>query len=315
MLKSTPTITDIYLAGPRGFCAGVARAVNALDEVIKIHGAPVYARHAIVHNRTIVERFEKKGAIFVEDLNKIPKGSVVVFSAHGSPPNFFKVAKKKKFKLYDATCPLVLKVHIEAKKYAGDGYFIFYVGHKGHPEPIGVMGNVPKNSIALVETAEEAKKIIPPQTEKLIVLTQTTLSFDDTKEILNSLQEHFPTMIRPPAFDICYATQNRQVAVKAMAKEVDMVIVIGSPESSNSVQLRETAKKLGTKAYLIDGPAQLEQEWFMNVSKVGITAGASAPEDLVLNVVKELSSDATRLRDLIVKVENVKFQPPLGLKV
>ncbi len=307
------SITDIYLAGPRGFCAGVARAVNALDEVLRIHGAPVYARHAIVHNRTIVERFEKKGAIFVEELNDIPDGSVVVFSAHGSPPGFFKVAKKKKFKIYDATCPLVLKVHIEAKKYASEGYFIFYVGHRGHPEPIGVMGNVPKGSIALVETADEAKKIKPPQTEKLIVLTQTTLSFDDTKEILNSLQTHFPTMIRPPAFDICYATQNRQVAVKALAKEVEVMIVIGSPESSNSVQLRETAKKEGIRSYLIDKPDQLQQEWFENVSKVGITAGASAPEDIVLDVVHTLSGPKTKLKEHIVKVENVKFQPPTGL--
>ena len=313
MLKTTPKVEGIYLAGPRGFCAGVARAVNALDEVLKLHGAPVYARHAFVHNRTIVERFEKKGAIFVEELNEIPDGATVVFSAHGSPPNFFKTAKKKKFKLYDATCPLVLKVHIEAKKYASDGYFIFYVGHKGHPEPIGVMGNVPTESIVLVESAEEARKIMPPQTEKLIVLTQTTLSFDDTKEILNSLQEHFPTMIRPPAFDICYATQNRQVAVKAMAKEVDVVIVIGSPESSNSVQLRETAKKEGIPAYLIDGPDQLEQGWFSNVKNVGITAGASAPEDVVLDVVKALSDEDTKMKELIVKVENVKFLPPTGL--
>lgn len=312
-MRSNFSIDHIYLAGPRGFCAGVVRAVDTLDKVLEIHGAPVYARHAIVHNRTVVKRFEKKGAIFVEELEDIPNGSVVVFSAHGSPPNFYEVAKKKNLKVYDATCPLVLKVHLEARKYAKEGYFIFYLGHRGHPEPISVMGNVSPESFALIETVEEAKKIKPPQTEKLIVLTQTTLSFDDTKEVLNSLQEHFPTLIRPPAFDICYATQNRQLAVKELAKKSDVVIVLGSPESSNSVQLREVTKREGTKAYLVDNTSEVQESWFDGAKKIGITAGASAPEDLVLDMVTYLSNEKTKVQELIVKPENVHFQPPVGL--
>ncbi|MBI2051716.1 4-hydroxy-3-methylbut-2-enyl diphosphate reductase, partial [Candidatus Roizmanbacteria bacterium] len=301
------SIKQIYLAGPRGFCAGVERAVNTLDRVLKKYGPPVYARHAIVHNRHVVKRFERRGAIFVEDLNEIPDGSVVVLSAHGSPPAFYEIAKKKNLKVHDAMCPLVLKVHIEARKYANEGYFIFYVGHRGHPEPEGVMGNVPPESIALVETIEEALSIKPPQEEKLIVLTQTTLSFDDTKKIIATLQKKFKKLTLPPAFDICYATQNRQLAVKELAKKAKLVLVIGSLESSNSVRLTEVAKKEGARAYLIDDASHIDSSWLKGVNTVGITSGASAPDDLVMSVVDHLRTNGTKIQELTTIKEKVFF--------
>lgn len=306
-------IEEIYLAGPRGFCAGVQRATDVLDKVLTKYGPPVYARHAIVHNRTVVSEFEKRGAIFVEDLNDIPDGSVVVFSAHGSPVDFYEIAKRKNLRVHDAMCPLVLKVHLEAKRYAREGYFIFYIGHKGHPEPIGVMSHVPPESIILVETAEEALQIKPPQDEKLIVLTQTTLSFDDTKAIINNLKLKFKNLILPPAFDICYATQNRQLAVKELAKKSEVVFVLGSPESSNSVRLKEVAKREGSKAYLIDRYSDIDKDWLKDVKTVGITAGASAPERLVLDLIIYLKGDGTKVQELTTIKENVFFPLPQGL--
>ncbi|MFH1827120.1 MAG: 4-hydroxy-3-methylbut-2-enyl diphosphate reductase [bacterium] len=288
-------IKEIHLVGPRGFCAGVERAVDILDKVLERYGPPVYSRHAIVHNRRVVSDFEKKGAIFVEDINQIPKGARVVFSAHGSPPEYYKIAKEKKFKLYDAMCPLVLKVHIEAKKYESEGFFIFYIGHKGHPEPEGVMGNVKRSSIALLEKEDDIDKIKPPQKTKLIVLTQTTLSFDDTKKIIECLKIKFPSIILPPAFDICYATQNRQIAVKTLAKKVDIVLVIGSPASSNSNRLREVAAREKAPSYMIDNLQAIKDSWFNNVSIVGITAGASSPERLVQEVVNYIKSKDTKI--------------------
>lgn len=312
-MKNSFNIDNIYLAGPRGFCAGVERAVDVLERVLKKYGSPVYSRHAIVHNRTIVADFKKRGVIFVEDLNEIPDGAIAVFSAHGSPPSFYETARKKNLKLYDAMCPLVLKVHLEAKRYAKTGYFIFYIGHRGHPEPIGVMGNISPALITLVETAEEALKIVPPQKEKLIVLTQTTLSFDDTKEIIINLKKKFKNLIIPPAFDICYATQNRQLAVKELAKKSKIVFVIGSAESSNSVRLKEVAEKEGAKAYLIDQTSDIKNEWLDKIENVGITAGASAPEHLVVELVQYLRGKNTKVEELTTIKENVFFPLPPDL--
>ena len=229
-----PNLKKIYIASVFGFCAGVARAVDTLDKVLKKHGRPVYSRHAIVHNRRVMSDFEKKGVIFVEEIDEIPDKSVVVFSAHGSPSNFYKIAKEKKFVLYDAMCPLVLKVHIEARKFVKDGYFIFYIGHKGHPETEGVLGDVPKESIMLIQSEKQiTDKFNIYKNKKLAALTQTTLSFDDTKKIIEKLKKKFPNLVLPPAFDICFATQNRQNAVKSLVKKVKTVIVVGSTTSSN----------------------------------------------------------------------------------
>jgi 4-hydroxy-3-methylbut-2-enyl diphosphate reductase len=312
-MKKKLNIKAIHLASPRGFCAGVERAVDILGKVLDKYGPPVYSRHAIVHNRRVVSDFEKKGAIFVEDIHEIPDGSRVVFSAHGSPPSFYEIAKKKKFKLYDAMCPLVLKVHIEAKKYEAEGYYIFYIGHRGHPEPEGVMGNVNSNSIVLIETVNEASKIKPPQDDKIIVLTQTTLSFDDTKKVIEKLKTRFPKLITPPAFDICYATQNRQTAVKSLAKKVDMVLVVGSPASSNSNRLREVAEREGKKSYMIDNIAAINDSWFEGVSVVGITAGASSPENLVNEVINYVKNKNTKIYEEHIIREKVYFPRPSSI--
>lgn len=293
------TPKKIYLASPRGFCAGVKRAVDILDQVLQKHKPPIYVRHQIIHNRHVISDFEKRGVIFVEDINNIPNDSVVVFSAHGNPPDLYRKAKKKRLQIYDAVCPLVTKVHLEAKKYSQQGYFIFYIGHKNHPEAIGVLGEVSDRSIVLIKTPEDAEKIIPPQTDRLIVLTQTTLSFDDTKQIINCLKRRFTKLIQPPAFDICYATQNRQNAVKALAKKVDLVLVIGSKESSNSNRLREVAEKEGVSSYLINDISEIENSWFKDVEKLGITAGASAPKYLIDEIVKYFSKQKVKIEELI----------------
>ena len=306
-------IKTIHLASPRGFCAGVERAVDILGKVLERYGPPVYSRHAIVHNRRVVSDFEKKGAIFVEDIHQIPDGSRVVFSAHGSPPEFYEIARQKNFKLFDAMCPLVLKVHIEAKKYASDGYYIFYIGHRGHPEPEGVMGNVKNNSIKLIGSETEALNVKPPQEDKLIVLTQTTLSFDDTKKIIETLKKRFPKLILPPAFDICYATQNRQVAVKSLSKKVEVVIIIGSPASSNSNRLREVAEREGKKSYMIDSVNAIKDTWFDNVENVGISAGASSPENLVNEVIDYIKNKNTKIFEEHTIKEKVYFPRPSSL--
>ena len=306
-------IKTIHLASPRGFCAGVERAVDILSKVLEKYGPPVYSRHAIVHNRRVVSDFEKKGAIFVEDIHQIPDGSRVVFSAHGSPPEFYEIAKQKNFKLFDAMCPLVLKVHIEAKKYASDGYYIFYIGHKGHPEPEGVIGNVKQNSIKLIQSETEALKVMPPQEDKLIVLTQTTLSFDDTKKIIEILKKRFSKLILPPAFDICYATQNRQVAVKSLSKKVEVVIIIGSPASSNSNRFREVAEREGKKSYMIDSVNAIKDTWLDNVENVGISAGASSPENLVNEVIDYIKSKKTKIFEEHIIKEKVYFPRPRNL--
>lgn len=307
------TLKKIYLASPRGFCAGVSRATAILDFVLEKFGPPIYVRHQIVHNRTIVADFEKKGVIFCENIDDIPNGSRVVFSAHGTAPQIYEVAKKKKLIVFDATCPLVTKVHLEAKRYAKEGYFILYIGHKRHQEAIGVLGEVPSTSSVLINSLEEAKIIQPPQIEKLIALSQTTLSLDDTKKIIVLLQQRFPKMILPPAFDICYATQNRQNAVKQLAKKAELILVIGSKESSNSNRLKELAEREGATAYLIDGIQDIKNEWLKNIKYVGITAGASAPEYIIDNVVEFLQTSNAVVEELETVKENIQF--PFDLKL
>lgn len=302
-----PKLKKIYLASPRGFCAGVKRAVKIVDILLKKFGSPIYVRHQIVHNRRVISDFEKRDVVFVEDINNIPNGSLVVFSAHGCSPTIYQQAKTKKLKVYDAVCPLVTKVHLEAKRYHKEGYFIFYIGHKNHPETEGVLGEIPANSVALIQTIEEVKKIHPPQKEKLIVLTQTTLSGDDTKEIINRLKKKFPKLVLPPAFDICFATQNRQNSVKALAKKTDLILVVGSKNSSNSNRLREIAEKAGVTAYLIDDISEINTSWLKKVENLGITAGASAPNYVIDKVIDYFSDSAALVEELITVKENISF--------
>lgn len=304
-------LKKIYLVSPRGFCAGVKRAVDIVDLILQKYKPPIYVRHQIVHNSHVISDFKKRGVVFIEDINDIPDGSVVIFSAHGSSPNLYQIAKRKKLKIFDATCPLVNKVHLEAKKYSQQGYFIFYIGHKNHPEAIGVLGEVSDRSVVLIETIGDAEKVISSQTDKLIVLTQTTLSFDDTKEVINRLKRRFPKLIQPPVFDICYATQNRQNAVKELAKKVDLVLVIGSKESSNSNRLREVAENSGKRAYLINDRSEIQPSWLENVENLGITAGASAPKYLIEEVVEYFLKQKVIVEELSVVKENIKFPLPV----
>jgi 4-hydroxy-3-methylbut-2-enyl diphosphate reductase len=303
-------IEKIFLASPRGFCAGVKRAVDIVEAVLKKHGAPVYVRHNIVHNIHVVKDFEKKGAIFVEDLDKIPEKSVTVFSSHGSAPSLYVEACKRKLVLYDATCPLVTKVHLEAKRFADMGYFIVYIGKKGHPEAVGVLGEIPKEEAFLIEKLEDLDKEKVPKDKKLIILTQTTLSFDDTNSLVDEIKSIYPSAILPPAFDICFSTQNRQNAVKKLAKKTKNIIVIGSKESSNSNKLRYVAEREGARAYLIDDETDIDTKWFKNVREIGISAGASAPEKLVKRVITFLSTKDTILEDVETVKETVLFPLP-----
>lgn len=306
-------VEKVVLVSPRGFCAGVSRAVQAVEDTLDIFGAPVYVKHEIVHNRSVVERLEKLGAITIEDLHEVPEGSVVVFSAHGSPKAHYEVAKERQLKLIDATCPLVTKVHLEFQRYLKEGYTVVYIGHHGHPEGLGVLGEMPEVAVPLVETIAEVEALTIPATEKMIYLTQTTLSIDDTKEVIAALQKKYPTMIAPPLSDICYATTNRQEAVKVLAQNVDLVLIVGSKASSNSNRLVETAKSVGTSAHLIDGPSDIDTAWLQSAVSVGISAGASAPESVVQAVVSTLTKDGATIETLDVKKETMNFAEPLEL--
>ncbi len=299
----------IYLARPRGFCAGVDRAIRTVELALKKFGKPVYVKHAIVHNRHVVRELEEKGAIFVEDLNDIPEGAVVIFSAHGSPPEHYEIARRRRFRLIDATCPLVHKVHREARRFVEEGYHIIYVGHRNHVEAIGVKGEAP-DRIDIIETKEEALNYDPPS-DKLALLTQTTLSVDDTREIIEVLRRRFPGIVLPPREDICYATQNRQDAVKRLATISDVVLVVGSRESSNSNRLKEVAQRYGARSYLIEDEGAIREVWLEGVRAVGITSGASTPEKLVQKVIdrlKEMGGDGVEEIDGIV--EKIRFALP-----
>lgn len=299
-------VKKIILVKPRGLCAGVDRALRILELAVKENKQPVYCRHEIVHNKKVVEELKQKGVIFVEDLNQVPDGAVVVFSAHGSSPELFELAKKKHLKVVDAVCPLVTKVHLEAKKYADSGYFVVYLGHKNHPEALGVLGEVQGKS-AIVSNLTEAKKLEIPG--KAVLLTQTTLALEETKEIIDYLITKFPNLELPPGKDICFSTTNRQKAVKELAKQSDLILVVGSKTSSNSNRLREAGEKMGVDSYLIDGPEDFQEEWFRNKETVGITAGASVPEKLVRKVVEAVKSQyGGVIEEMEVIKEEVKFK-------
>jgi 4-hydroxy-3-methylbut-2-enyl diphosphate reductase len=306
---------DVLMAEPRGFCAGVDRAIEIVERAIEKFGAPIYVRHEIVHNTFVVNDLKSKGAIFIEDLNDVPAGATLIFSAHGVSKAVQEEAKARGFEVFDATCPLVTKVHVEVAKLHKLGFEFIMIGHQGHPEVEGTMGQL-SSGIHLVETVADVAFVKPSQEEKLAVVTQTTLSVDDAAEIMTAIQQRFPQIQTPKQQDICYATQNRQDAVKLLSPKVDLVIVVGSPTSSNSNRLRELAEKLGTTGYMIDSAAELKEEWFKNVQKVGITAGASAPEVLVQDVLQKIRTlGVLSIQKLVSSEETIKFPLPKGLKM
>jgi 4-hydroxy-3-methylbut-2-en-1-yl diphosphate reductase len=306
---------EILLAEPRGFCAGVDRAIDIVERALAKFGAPIYVRHEIVHNTFVVNDLKSKGAIFIEDLADVPPGATLVFSAHGVSKAVQQEAQERGFHVFDATCPLVSKVHMEVAKLAKDGYEFIMIGHKGHPEVEGTMGQL-DHGIHLVEDTKDVAGVQPAQTERLAVVTQTTLSVDDAAEIMKAVKQRFPRIREPKQQDICYATQNRQDAVKIMSRDVDLVIVVGSPTSSNSNRLAELARKLGVPSYMVDSPSELKAEWLEGKARVGLTAGASAPEVLVQEVIARIKAlGAQSVRKMNGVVETVKFPMPKGLKV
>ncbi|MEJ5125299.1 4-hydroxy-3-methylbut-2-enyl diphosphate reductase [Comamonas sp. MYb21] len=306
---------EIVLAEPRGFCAGVDRAIEIVERAIEKFGAPIYVRHEIVHNTYVVNDLKAKGAIFIEELDDVPPGATLIFSAHGVSKAVQLEAERRGFSIFDATCPLVTKVHVEVAKLAKEGYEFIMIGHKGHPEVEGTMGQL-SEGIHLVEEVGDVAHVTPSQTEKLAVVTQTTLSVDDAAEITAAVKLRFPQIREPKQQDICYATQNRQDAVKVMSSQVDLVIVVGSPTSSNSNRLRELAVKLGTPGYMVDNADELQPEWFDGIARVGLTAGASAPEVLVKQVIERIKVlGATSVRKMDGIEETVKFPLPKGLKI
>jgi 4-hydroxy-3-methylbut-2-enyl diphosphate reductase len=308
-------MAEVILAEPRGFCAGVDRAIEIVERALAKFGAPIYVRHEIVHNTYVVNDLKAKGAIFIEDLAQVPAGATLVFSAHGVPKAVEREAQTRGFRVFDATCPLVTKVHVEVAKLHKEGYEFIMIGHKGHPEVEGTMGQL-DGGIHLVEDVHDVARIHPGQTGKLAVVTQTTLSVDDAAEISAAVKARFPEVREPKKQDICYATQNRQDAVKLLARGVDVVIVVGSPTSSNSNRLREVARKLGTEAYMIDAARELKPEWIAGRHRVGLTAGASAPDILVRQVIERLRElGAVTVRTLDGVRESIKFPLPKGLKL
>jgi len=303
-------VERIILAAPRGFCAGVAYAIEVVDLALKIHGAPIYVRHAIVHNEWVVRSFEQRGVIFVEDIPDIPNGSVVVYSAHGVSPEVRAQAAERNLTVIDATCPLVTKVHNEAKHYAAKGYFMIYIGHEGHVEAEGTMGEAPGRMV-LVETPEDAEALDIPHYDKLAVLTQTTLSVDEVQATMGVLLRRFPHLHRPAKEDICYATTNRQAAIRDLAAQCDLVLVVGSPSSSNSNRLREVAEGLGPEAHLLLYPHQVRPEWKTDYRTIGISSGASTPEQLVEDVIGELLREQPDVPVSVLETikEDVTFKP------
>jgi len=307
-------MNKILLAAPRGFCAGVSYAIEVVSLALKIHGAPVYVRHAIVHNEHVVKNFEAQGVIFVEDISDIPVGEAVVYSAHGVSPAVRAEAKSRNLQIIDATCPLVTKVHNEARHYAAKGYQILYIGHAGHVEAEGVMGEAPER-MTLVENAADAEAVQVPNADKLAVLSQTTLSVDEVMAAMDVLLRRFPHISRPPKGDICYATTNRQQAIREMAKLCDLVLVVGSTTSSNSNRLREVAESLGIESHLLLSPTEIRDEWRTNYPVVGISSGASTPEESVEAIVGELLCDQNSVPVEIFETirEEVTFRPSRDL--
>lgn len=302
---------NLYIANPRGFCAGVDRAIQIVEMALEKYGAPVYVRHEIVHNKYVVEGLVKRGAIFVDELYEVPSDKPVVFSAHGVPKSVPNEAENRKMLYIDATCPLVSKVHREAERYDRQGAEIVMIGHKGHPEVIGTMGQLKEDSIKLVEGPEDVEKLVLNNPDNVAYITQTTLSLDDTSEVIDALKNKFPSIKDPKKEDICYATTNRQNAVKALAEKVDVVLIIGAPNSSNSRRLVEVAQKVGCKSMLIQRASEINWQWFDNISAVGISAGASAPEILVEEVIAAFKNhfDIT-IEQILTNEENVTFKVP-----
>jgi 4-hydroxy-3-methylbut-2-enyl diphosphate reductase len=311
---NAPTPSEIILAEPRGFCAGVDRAIDIVEHALSKFGAPIYVRHEIVHNTHVVNDLRSRGAIFIEDLNDVPPGATLVFSAHGVPKAVEHEAQRRGFRVFDATCPLVTKVHVEVAKLHREGYEFIMIGHKGHPEVEGTMGQL-SEGIHLVEDVDDVATVQPLQTERLAVVTQTTLSVDDAAEIMAAVQKRFPQIRPPKQQDICYATQNRQDAVKLLSPQVDIVIVVGSPSSSNSNRLRDVSQKYGTPSYMVDHADELQAAWFEGKQRIGLTAGASAPDILVQQVITRLRTlGAVSVRTLDGIQETIKFPLPKGLK-
>ena len=306
---------DVLLATPRGFCAGVDRAIDIVSHALQKFGAPIYVRHEIVHNTFVVNDLKQKGAIFIEDLDEVPPGATLVFSAHGVSRAIQDEAKARGFSIFDATCPLVAKVHVEVAKLSKQGYEFLMIGHKGHPEVEGTMGQL-SSGIHLVEEEADVERVQPRQTELLAVVTQTTLSVDDAASIMAAIKKRFPNVREPKQQDICYATQNRQDAVKILSRQVDVVIVVGSPTSSNSNRLAELSQRLGTPAYMVDDPSELQAAWIEGHARVGITAGASAPEILVQGVIDKLRAlGAVSVQTMSGVEESVQFPLPKGLRL
>ncbi|MBK7237083.1 MAG: 4-hydroxy-3-methylbut-2-enyl diphosphate reductase [Sterolibacteriaceae bacterium] len=304
---------EVLLANPRGFCAGVERAIEIVERALQIHGAPIYVRHEVVHNRFVVDDLRAKGAVFIEDLNDVPAGSTLIFSAHGVPQRVRADAEARGLRVFDATCPLVTKVHVEVQRMREAGREIVMIGHKGHPEVEGTMGQV-RDGMYLVENVDDVAGLTVRDPRMLAYVTQTTLSVDDAAAIVSALKTRFPAIVGPKKDDICYATQNRQDAVKFMAPQCDVVIVVGSTNSSNSNRLREVAQLLDVPAYLVDNAEQIDPAWLANRRRVGVTAGASAPELLVDAVIERLKSlGATAVRTLDGAAEHVVFPLPKGL--
>lgn len=308
-----PQQAEIYLAEPRGFCAGVDRAIDIVERALEIHGAPIYVRHEIVHNRFVVDSLRDKGAIFIDELDEAPEGSIVVFSAHGVALSVRDEAERRGLQVFDATCPLVTKVHMEVKKMHKANHEIIMIGHRGHPEVEGTLGQS-DGIIHLVETPEDVANLVVVDPNSLAVVTQTTLSVDDASAVTAALKVRFPNIVEPKKSDICYATQNRQDAVKVMAPDCDVFFVVGSINSSNSNRLREVAERLGCPSYLVDGPECIEPQWLAGAQRIGITAGASAPEVLVQDVISRLKElGAISVRKMRGIEENVSFPLPREL--
>ncbi len=310
---------EVRLANPRGFCAGVDRAIDIVNRALEIFGEPIYVRHEVVHNKFVVEDLRSRGAVFVEELEEVPDDCIVIFSAHGVSQAVRREAGRRGLKVFDATCPLVTKVHIEVSRYSDDGSECVLIGHCGHPEVEGTMGQYDRSAggdIYLVEDEEQASNLVVRNPEKLYYVTQTTLSVDDTARVIDALRERFPHIQGPRKDDICYATQNRQDAVKQLAAECDLVLVVGSPNSSNSNRLRELAERMGAEAHLLDSAREIDPAWLQGKQRIGVTAGASAPEVLVAEVVKGLQElGATAPVELIGRPEHVTFSLPRELRI
>ena len=312
-------VMEIVLANPRGFCAGVDRAIAIVNRALECFNPPIYVRHEVVHNKFVVDDLRQRGAVFVDELDQVPDDSIVIFSAHGVSKAVQQEAESRGLKVFDATCPLVTKVHIEVTKYAREGTEAILIGHEGHPEVEGTMGQYDKSQggqIYLVEDEQDVDELVIRHPEKVAFVTQTTLSIDDTAKVIDALRAKFPKIQGPRKDDICYATQNRQDAVRDLAEQCDVVLVVGSPNSSNSNRLRELAERMGKSAYLVDNADQLEKVWFQQESKIGVTAGASAPEILIKQVIQRLQDwGATPPKELQGTEENITFSLPKELRI